>query len=115
MLKTAKGDYALKYTYNAMCEYEERFHRSLLPDVTKAGFAVLRGLIWAGLIHLNPAHPMSEKEVGELLESAIECGMDVLDIRKEVTSAIENATFMQRLMEKTDERLTSSRKRKENA
>lgn len=111
MIRTSNGEYALKYTYNALCAYEEKYGRSLVPDTRKAGFTVLRGLVWAGLLHLNPNNPMTEKQVGELLEDAVQCGMDILDIRQEINNAILDATFMQRLMEKTNERLTSSREK----
>lgn len=111
MIHTGKGDYTLKYTYNALCAYEEKYSRSLLPDTRNAGFATLRGIVWAGLLHLNPARPMTEEQVGELMEDAIEHGMDVIDIREEINRAIEDATFMQRLTEKTKARMASSREK----
>ncbi len=111
MIHTSKCDYTLKYTYNALCAYEEKYNRSLLPDTRKAGFSTLRGLLWAGLLHLNPDRPMTEQQVGELIEDAVNSGMDVIDIRREIDQAILDATFMQRLMEKTKARVTSSREK----
>lgn len=113
MIKTKETEYTLKYTYNALVAYEDRFKRPLLRDVASTSLSALRGLVWAGLIHGNPAHPLTENAVGELIENAIEQGMDLVDIRQEVVTALDEATFMQRLAEKTEARLASLKKAQE--
>lgn len=109
MIKTSKGEYALKFTYNAMCEYEERFKRSLLGDLNAPGFAALRGLVWAGLIHIkSPAFTLSQ--IGEMIEDAIETGTDLIALREEIIKAIGDATFTRRLAEMTEARHSNREK-----
>lgn len=100
-MNTSKGIYTLKYTYNAFCEYENRFGRSLIADISKSGLSPLRGLIWAGLLHMHPqyAPAMTEDQVGDLIEDAICNGANMEILRNEVVEALNTANFIVRLAE----------------
>ena len=98
----------LKYTYNALAEYEARYGRSLITDISARGFLPVRRLIFAGLLHYNdPA--LTEKAVGDLIQQEIETGgKDLMDFRDAISEAMEDAVFIQRLAEKSRERQTAS-------
>lgn len=103
MLMTDNGNLTLKYTYNAMAEYEEKFGRSLLLDAKSTTLPVIRRLVWAGLLHY-PRGGFSVQQVGDFIEQAILNGADMLDIQQEIAQAIDNAVFLQRLVEKSAQR-----------
>ena len=108
MLHTEKGDYELKFTYNALCAYEEKYGRSMIRDQRRDGFAVVRGMVWAGLQHIRQADGthITEEGAGEIIEQAILAGADVPEIREQVNSALNEATFIQRLIEKSTEKIS---------
>lgn len=103
MLMTNIGNLTLKFTYNAMAEYEEKFGRSLLLDAKSTTLPVIRRLVWAGLLHY-PRGGFSVQQVGDFIEQAILNGADMLDIQQEIAQAIDNAVFLQRLVEKSAQR-----------
>lgn len=114
MIKTSNGEYTLKYTYNAMAEYEERFHRDLMGDILNINFGRLRALMWAGLLHLNPNRPMNEAQVGDIIEDAICAGATQQELMEEVMNAMNNALFIKRLAENNSAK-TKATSRKERA
>ena len=103
MLHTSKGDFPLKYTYNAMVEHEERFKTPLLLDAKRTGMVSIRRLIWSGLLHLK--RNLSLDQVGELIEDAILQGSDLFGLQEEIAKAIDDAVFLQRLVETSAKRL----------
>lgn len=103
MLHTTKGDFPLKYTYNAMVEHEERFKTPLLADAKRTSLVSVRRLIWSGLIHLKKN--FSIDQVGDLIEDAFLQGADLVDLQEEIAKAIDDAVFLQRLAEKSAKRL----------
>ena len=111
MIHTEKGNYELKYTYNALCAYEEKYGRSLIRDRRKEGFATVRGMVWAGLLYLQQPDGtrMSVEQAGQIIEQAIIDGTDVIALRDEALQAMDDAVFMRRLVEMSQER--ASRKK----
>lgn len=103
MIKTSKGDFSLKYTYNAMVEHEERFKTPLLMDAKRTTMVSMRRLIWSGLLYLRKN--FSLEQVGDLIEDAILQGADLVDLQEEIAKAMDDAVFMQRLAEKSAKRL----------
>lgn len=97
MLHTEEKDYALKYTFNSMCEYEERYGKMLIAESGKRGMAPIRRLIWAGLLWMKDG--TTEEKAGEIIESAINAGSDLITIREEIQKAIDEANFITRLTE----------------
>ena len=110
MLKTSKGEYALKFTYNALVEFEERTKAPFLEGLKKNSFSGIRDLVWAGLLHYQPIPGVSltMQQVGDLIEDAINCGADLLSIHEEIMKAVDDALFINRLAEKSVERLAKS-------
>lgn len=107
MIHTKYGDFSLKYTYNAIAEYEERFKRSMVADCARVNFHIIRCLLWAGLLYTGRSFNLNE--VGDMIENMIEEGMDLIDIRAEVEKAIDEAVFIKRLAEKTMARQAEKR------
>lgn len=107
MLKTSKGEYALKFTYNALAEFEEKTQIPFLEGLKKTSFSGIRDLVWAGLLHYQPVPGMAltTNQVGELIEDAINSGADMLDIQNEISKAVDDALFITRLAEKSVKRL----------
>ncbi len=103
MLMTNSGNLTLKYTYNAMAEYEEKFSRPLLLDAKNTTLPVIRRLVWAGLLHY-PRGGFSVQQVGDFIEQAIMHGADMIDIQNEIAKAIDDSVFLQRLVEKSAQR-----------
>lgn len=103
MIHTSKGDFPLRYTYNAMVEHEERFKTPLLLDAKRTGIVSIRRLIWSGLIHTKKN--LSLDQVGDLIEDAIMQGADLLALQEEIGKAIDDAVFLQRLVETSAKRL----------
>lgn len=103
MIHTSMGDFALKYTYNAMVEHEERFKIPLLIDAAKTDPISLRRLIWSGLLYTGKNFTLSK--VGDLIEDAIIGNdQDIVDLHKEIEKAIDDSVFLQRLAEKSVKR-----------
>lgn len=116
MIRTSKGDFALKYTYNALAEFEDKTKIPFLEGVKKTSFAGIRDLVWAGLLHYHPVPgmAMSVQQVGELLEDAINTGADMVDIQEEIKKAVDDALFINRLAEKSVKRLAEKENRSGN-
>lgn len=96
MIHANEKEYELRYDFNAYCEYEERFKSSIVLDLPKKGFAVLRAMVWAGLI---AKYKMSLREAGDLIENAVDSGMTADAIRLEIVKAVNESNFMRRLSE----------------
>ena len=60
----------LKYTFNALAEFEDLTGKSVSSIFTNAeesmSFVMIRNLVWAGLIHEDPS--LTPAKVGELFE-----------------------------------------------
>lgn len=112
MLITHRGALQLKYTYNALVEYEEKFGRPLLLDAKSATQSVIRRLVWAGLLHYPKGY--SVQEAGNLIEEAIENGADLIDIKEEIAKAIDDSVFLQRLVEKSAKRQAQNKAQESN-
>lgn len=108
MIHTENADYELKYTYNAICAYEEKYGRSMLRDLKRDGFAAVRGMVWAGLLHMRQKDGthISEEQAGTIIEQAIIDGTDVQTIRQEINAAVDSAVFIRRLVELSAERIS---------
>lgn len=115
VIHTENGDYELKYTYNALCAYEEKFGSSLIRDQRKDGFSAVRSMIWAGLLHVQQPDGtrISVEQAGQIIEQAIIDGTDVVALRGEATQALNDAVFIRRLVELTAERTSRKRKQQE--
>lgn len=107
MIHTKFGDFPLKYTYNAIAEYEERFKRNIVADCARVNFHIIRCLLWAGLLHTGRSFSLNE--VGDMIENMIMEGADLVDIREEVEKALDEAVFIKRLAEKTMARQAEKR------
>lgn len=107
MLHTSQGDYALRYTYNALAEYEARFGTALLTDAAEGGFARVRNLVWAGLLDAKKNPHFTLEEAGALLEDAILQGADMIDLHNAVLEAINDAVFIKGLVTRGKERKAS--------
>lgn len=71
------GDYALRYTTNALVEMEEELGMSIqqiisMFDNGRLGFKAIRVLVWAGLIHQfdngDGTYDFSLREAGDLID-----------------------------------------------
>lgn len=58
-------DYAVQYTFNAMCEMEEKTSKSI-TTFENMSFSTVRAFLWAGLLELN--HGVSLVQAGKLVE-----------------------------------------------
>lgn len=112
MLHTATKVYQLRFTYNALVEYEEKFQQSLLMDAKRTNMVVLRRIVWAGLLHEKASYSL--QQAGDIIEAAIEYGADLLDVQAEIAAAIDDAVFLQRLVAKSAERQAQKKQREKN-
>lgn len=71
------GDYALRYTTNALVEMEEELGMSIqqiisMFDNGRLGFKAIRVLVWAGLIHQfdngDGTYDFTLREAGDLID-----------------------------------------------
>jgi endonuclease I len=59
-------DYNIEYTFNSMCEMEEKTSKSITTFETMS-FSTVRAFLWAGLLELN--HSISLTQAGKLVET----------------------------------------------
>ncbi|HEX3026341.1 MAG TPA: hypothetical protein VHR42_03830 [Clostridia bacterium] len=58
-------DYSIEYTFNSMCEMEEKTSKSI-TTFENMSFSTVRAFLWAGLLELN--HSVSLSQTGKLVE-----------------------------------------------
>lgn len=113
-MRLGDKEYTLKYTYNALAEYEARYNRSLIKDISAGGYLPVRRLIFAGLMHYKDP-TITENAVGEMIEKELETGeKDLIDLKKEISDAVNDAVFIQRLTDRTRARRAASQQRSGN-
>lgn len=58
-------DYDIEYTFNSMCEMEEKTSKSI-TTFESMSFSTVRAFLWAGMLELN--HGISIAQAGKLVE-----------------------------------------------
>lgn len=94
-MKTSKGNLELKYSVNAIAAHEEGFGIPFFEDLGEMAMSSLRRLICSGLYYCKAALTLAQ--AGDIIEDAICCGMDLIDIKNEIIKALENAPFLMKL------------------
>lgn len=96
-------DYSVEYTFNSMCEMEEKTSKSITTFETMS-FSTVRAFLWAGLLELN--HGISISAAGKLVEKwCDESGKSYMDLAEILIGAATQAGFFGDLLEnaKTEE------------
>lgn len=78
-------DYSIEYTFNSMCEMEDKTSKSI-TTFESMSFSTVRAFLWAGLLELN--HSISLVQAGKLVEtwcrendkSYMDLGSELIDI-----------------------------------
>lgn len=65
IITIGEKDYSLEYTFNSMCEMEEKTSKSI-TTFEAMSFSTVRAFLWAGLLELN--HSISLAQAGKLVE-----------------------------------------------
>lgn len=88
IITIGEKDYTVEYTFNSMCEMEEKTSRSITTFETMS-FSTVRAFLWAGLLEYN--HSISLAQAGKLVEkwctennkSYMDLGSELIDIATE--------------------------------
>lgn len=86
-----KKRYNVRYTINALAELEDSMDAGIqqILDKDRAGFQVIRNMVWAGLLHENPA--LTSEAVGDLLEGHLNDGGDLNTVFGACQTALVNS------------------------
>ena len=78
----------LRYQFNGLCDVERVLGKTLMETVsTSMGFYEIRGLLWCGLVHEDPA--LTVPGVGDLVQGYLEAGGRVDQLVDTMRQALE--------------------------
>jgi len=79
----------LKFSFNALADLQDADLMIFTKDV--GSLPVIRRYLWAGLKHEDPT--LTEERIGDILESWMEKGGDILELAAKVGEAAEGSVF----------------------
>jgi hypothetical protein len=82
----------LKFSFNALADLQDADPLIFTKDV--GSLPVIRRYLWAGLKHEDPT--LTEEEIGDILETWLGKGGDILELAAKVGEAINISAFAQR-------------------
>lgn len=87
-------EYELRYDFNAMCAFEDKFGKSISTIITEENFGLsaTRALLWAGLLQKHKG--ISIQKVGDLIQAHIENEGKFEDIVTKVVECMAESGIM---------------------
>ena len=82
----------LKFSFNALADLQDADPLIFTKDV--GSLPVIRRYLWAGLKHEDPT--LTEEKIGDILDSWLENGGDIVELPGKVGEAIASSAFAQR-------------------
>ena len=83
--------YELRYSFNAMCEFERKYDVGVVDALTNhKSFYYLRGLMWTGLL---AKQKLTVEQVGDIMDAYLQDGHELGDLSDLLTEALQAAGF----------------------